>query len=114
MHEASIAQSIMDMALRQLEDSGYTKIDSVSIKVGQASGILTDSLMFAFEAMKHGSPLAGAALLVEEVPVGGTCGACGKGFTTGEKFIFNCPRCGSPDIEVRQGRELDFVEMEVS
>ncbi|MDA8086295.1 MAG: hydrogenase maturation nickel metallochaperone HypA [Nitrospiraceae bacterium] len=93
MHEASIMQSVMEMALDRLEGSGYKKVDSLSLRIGRATGVVSDALRFAFDALKPGTPLNGAALIIDEVPVGGKCLSCGEDFSTQEKFIFQCPAC---------------------
>jgi hydrogenase nickel incorporation protein HypA/HybF len=114
MHEASIAQSVIDIALRELEKSGFKKVDSVTLRIGSASGLLIDSLEFTFHALKAGTPLEGARLLIEEIPVGGSCLSCGRGFSSSEKFVLCCPHCESREIKVHAGRALDITEIEVS
>ncbi len=114
MHEVSIMQSVMEVAVGKLDESGYIKIDSITLRIGGATGILSDSLRFAFEALKPDTPLAEAALHIEEVPVGGICAGCGGSFSTPEKFIFSCPLCGDSRIRLTQGRELDITSMDVS
>lgn len=114
MHEVSIMQSVFEIAIGRLESSGYGRIDSIALRIGGAAGVVTDSLRFAFEALKPGTPLEGAALLIEEVPVGGRCLSCGKDFSTQQRYIFECPACGENDLEVTRGRELDLIGMEVS
>ncbi len=107
-------QSVMETALGKLEEAGYEKVDSITLRIGGATGILTDSLRFAFEALKHGTPMEQAVLHIEEVPLGGLCLACGGNFSTPEKFIFSCPLCGDGKIRLTQGRELHITGMEVS
>ena len=114
MHEVSIMQSVMEMAIGKLGEAGYQKIDSITLRIGGATGILTDSLRFAFDALKPGTPVCGAVLHIEEVPVGGVCLGCGEGFSTPEKFVFSCPLCGHERIRITQGRELDLTGLEVS
>jgi len=114
MHEVSIALDLIRIVTEQCEKSGYEKIDAVNLKIGRASGIMPDALFFAFEAVKDGTPAAGATLHIEEVPVSGHCKECGGNFIVEEKFILNCPFCSSNEFTVTGGRELDIVDMEVS
>ena len=107
-------QSVMELSVGKLEEAGYKKVDSITLRIGGASGILADSLRFAFEALKPGTPLEEAMLHIEEVPVGGVCAGCGGSFSTPERFVFSCPMCGDSKIRLTQGRELDITGMEVS
>ncbi|MDA8173991.1 MAG: hydrogenase maturation nickel metallochaperone HypA [Nitrospiraceae bacterium] len=114
MHEAGIAMSIIETAAAHLEKSGYGKVDSVSVRIGAASGVVPECLRFAFNAARAGTPLENAELLIEEVHVKGLCPACGKSFITEEKYFLSCPGCGQPGVRMVAGRELDIMEIEVS
>lgn len=114
MHEASIAASLLEIVSGQCIKSGYRKVESVHLKIGRASGIMTDALVFAFEAMKEGSLAKEAVLEIEEVPVSGRCFDCNGTFTTEQEYILSCPCCGGGSFRMTAGRELDVVDMEVS
>lgn len=114
MHEASIAASLLEIVSSQCKRSGYRKIESIHLKIGRASGIMTDALVFAFEALKEDSLAKEAVLEIEEVPVSGHCFDCNNTFTTEEEYILGCPRCGGGSFRMTGGRELDVIDMEVS
>lgn len=114
MHEASIAASLIETVSEQCRRSGYQRIESVNVKIGRASGIMPDALMFAFDIVKDDSLAKGAVLHIEEIPVGGRCRDCNSDFTVEEEYVLSCPRCGGLSFEVTTGRELDIVDMEVS
>jgi hydrogenase nickel incorporation protein HypA/HybF len=113
MHEASIAQSILDIAMEQCSQAGYRSITSVEVRIGSASGILPDALTMAFDIIKLDTMADGAELVIEHVPLGGSCRGCGGRFVTDEQFILSCPHCGSGDFLLDAGRELDITEIEV-
>ncbi len=114
MHEASIAASLLEIVTDQCSRSGYRKVESIHLKIGRASGIMTDALIFAFDAMKEDSPAKEAVLEIEEVPVSGHCSDCDSTFTTEQEYILKCPCCGGDSFRVTGGRELDVIDMEVS
>ncbi len=114
MHEASIAASLLEIVSGQCRKGGFSRIESIHLKVGRASGIMTDALIFAFDAMKEDSPAKGAVLEVEEVPVSGHCYDCNTTFTTEQEYILSCPGCGGSSFRMTGGREMDVVDMEVS
>ncbi|GAB4390145.1 MAG: hydrogenase maturation nickel metallochaperone HypA [Thermodesulfovibrionales bacterium] len=113
MHEASIALSILGIAENNCREAGYERVESIRVRVGRASGVLPDALVMAFDIVKAGTVSENASLLVDDVPVGGRCRACGQEFTTEDLYILACPLCGSGDFTVDSGRELDITEIEV-
>jgi len=114
MHEVSIAQGMLDIAIDNCTKQGYTRIDSIKVKIGKASGIVPDSLQFAFEALKPGTIAETAVLAIEEIPVGGFCKKCKKNFTVEEAYVISCPMCGDTSFQIETGRELNIDEMEVN
>ncbi|HHW19996.1 hydrogenase maturation nickel metallochaperone HypA [Thermodesulfovibrio thiophilus] len=115
MHEASIAYELLNIATRECGRNGYSKIQSIKVIVGRASGVMTDALLFAFNVLKEGTPAQDAELIVEEIPVKGLCKECGHEFTSNESYlVVECPFCGSFSLEIVSGRELNITEMEVN
>jgi hydrogenase nickel incorporation protein HypA/HybF len=113
MHEVSIAESLLDIALRECTGKGFTEIRSITVRIGKASGIMPEALLFAFDAVKLDTAAHAAVLTIEEVPVAGHCRICLADFRVEEKYVFNCPHCGSGSFTVSSGRELEMREMEV-
>lgn len=113
MHEASIALSVLDTVVEQCSREGYGAVELVRLKIGKAAGILPDALQFAFDAAKIGTIADEAVLDIEIIRLGGCCRDCGSRFESDEKFVFNCPGCGSSAIEMNMGFEMQIVDMEV-
>lgn len=114
MHEASIAVSVLEIASEKCKSKGYNKIDLIRLRIGRASGIMTDALLFALNAIKVDTIAEQARVIIDEVPVGGSCNVCKKDFNSPEIFVFSCPECGSKSFRITKGRELEIVDMEVS
>jgi hydrogenase nickel insertion protein HypA len=113
MHELSIALSLLEVSIKNCKDNGFSRIESIKVHIGKASGIMPEALLFAFDAEKAGT-IAGEAILdIEEIPVSGHCNLCSKDFTTDEKFVFACPHCDGTFFTINSGRELNISEMEV-
>lgn len=112
MHELSIAQSIYETVLREMEIRELAEVSTVGVRVGALSGVMADALQFSFEAIIIDSPLAGCKFTIEEIPVHGSCQSCGKAFVV-KDFLFCCPICQSGQIEVTQGYELEIAYLEV-
>ncbi|OGW39534.1 MAG: hydrogenase maturation nickel metallochaperone HypA [Nitrospirae bacterium RBG_13_39_12] len=113
MHEVSIALSLLDVAEKHCKKEGYEGIESIGVKIGKASGIMSDALLFAFDAVKIGTIAEKAHLIIDEIPVTGFCKNCNNNFSVEEMYILCCPKCGGTEFTLETGRELDITEMEV-
>lgn len=113
MHEVAIAQGLLDIAIDSCKKQGFKGIESIKVKIGRASGVVADSLLFAFEALRVGTIAEEAVLTIDEIPVSGFCNICNKHFSVEEAYVLACPLCGSTSFKVETGRELNVDEMEV-
>ena len=112
MHEMSIAQSLADLLRDEMQKAGARKLRSVRLEIGQMSAIVPDALSFGFEVVTAGTDLEGAELIMEMVPLRGSCRECGGGFEI-ENYAFECPLCGGNEIDTLSGRELEVKEITV-
>ena len=112
MHEAAIAQSIIDIAAGQLEEGGYRRVTRIAVKVGHLSSIVPESLQFAFQALARGTAAEAATLQIEEVEGRARCRSCGEEFAT-DSYFTACEACGSADVDVSGGDELTIESMDV-
>jgi len=103
----------LDEAIRQARMSGATRIHAMRLSVGRLSGVVTDALEFAFEALRPGTPAEDARLEIESVPAVLWCAACRAEFESPE-FLCECPTCGALSGEVRRGREMRLTSVEIS
>ena len=110
MHELSIADAVVTIAARH---AAGRPVSRVYVKVGYLRQVVPDSLTFAFELVAADTELAGAELVIEEVPAEVRCRGC-EALTTLEEFPAHCGKCGGLDVEVTAGEELlvDSIEVE--
>ena len=112
MHELSIAMSIVDAALEEAERRG-AQVSAVHLRLGALSGVVKDALLFSYEVACQDTPLQGSQLIVEYVPVIVFCLQCQKEQRLQSVQLFACPDCGSPTMDVRQGKELEVFALEL-
>ncbi|MFI5173685.1 MAG: hydrogenase maturation nickel metallochaperone HypA [Terriglobia bacterium] len=112
MHELSIAQNVIEIVQQNLPPAPHPGVRSVKMKVGEMAGVVIDSLEFCFSAIIPGTPLEGARLEIERVPVVAHCRRCEVHFEV-DHYAFACPSCENIEIEVISGRELQVVEVEL-
>ncbi len=61
MHELSIMQSALSLALDQARQAGAARVHTIRLRIGALSGVVPDALEFAFEALTPGTMAEGAA-----------------------------------------------------
>ncbi len=113
MHELSVCQGILETASAAIArlPPPPPRVAAVTVRVGRLTSIVAESLRFYFGLMTGDTPLKGASLIVEEVPIRGVCDECGVGFEI-DTLCFTCPHCGSGFVELLSGRELEVVSLE--
>jgi hydrogenase nickel incorporation protein HypA/HybF len=113
MHEASIALNLIEAVEQRLEAGTPARVAAIHVRVGELAGVSTEALEFAFQCLSAGTPLAGARLVFEDVPLTVVCGACGATNPV-EDLVFRCPACGSEKTRVSTGRELEVRTLELA
>jgi hydrogenase nickel incorporation protein HypA/HybF len=113
MHELSICQGIIDVAVGALGGcaSPVPRVSTVTVRIGRLTGVVADSLRQYFDLLTPETPLAGAALAIEEVTIRGRCADCLAEFAI-DTLSFTCPCCGSGLVELLSGRELQVVSLD--
>ncbi|MFC2065416.1 hydrogenase maturation nickel metallochaperone HypA, partial [Chloroflexota bacterium] len=94
MHELSVAQSILKIALDNAEKAQAKKIISINLVIGQLASIVDDSINFYWDIISDETIAKGAKLVIQRIPVGMRCYDCGKDYSPGEDS-FDCPDCSS-------------------
>ena len=106
----SITMSMLEIVGERMKRSGVDSIKTIKIRVGELTAVEPDSLLFCFDVCTKGTPMDGASLQIEEVPLEGTCVDCGERFHM-ESFLSFCPECDGVHIEDLTGNELEIVSM---
>lgn len=108
MHELSICRSIVAIVAERALGQRVTR---VRLEIGRLAAVLPDAIRFCFEVCAAGTPLAGAELEIDEIPGRAACDACGLELALAAP-VGRCTGCGSGNLRVLCGRELNIKEME--
>jgi len=121
MHEWALAEAIISSVSQIAEKEGLKEVKEVKIKVGELQQVEIDILKFALSELKR-AKFKNAKFSIEIVKAELQCRVCGQKWSfsrnkldaeSSEAIHFvpetvhayiKCPRCGSPDFEVLQGR----------
>ena len=106
MHEFSLAQNILDIALGAADEHGLSEIAEVRLDVGEAAGVSLDALLFAWEYLRTTDVrTTEAALDINAIAADGACPHCDyQGAPDG--FATLCPECGCGGFKLVTGAEF--------
>ncbi|WP_432822621.1 hydrogenase maturation nickel metallochaperone HypA [Trichloromonas sp.] len=112
MHEVGITRSIVEICEENARRQGATIIRSVTVEIGELSGVVPEAVEFCFEACSKGTLLEEASLIIDRIPGRGRCGDC-RAECGMDPHSFECPTCGSLALQRIAGDELRVTEMEI-
>lgn len=112
MHELSIAMGIVEAATDEARRRNV-QVKAVYLRLGALSGVVKDALLFSYEVACEDTPIVGSRLVIEDVPVAIFCAKCQQQRELASVQSFACPECGTPTMDIRQGKELEVYALEV-
>lgn len=111
MHELGIVFYIIDDVSEVAEQNGVTKVESVTLELGEVSGVVPELLQDAWKwAAARTELMAGAELVCETVSARTLCDECGCEYGTVEHGRI-CPACGSEHTHLLAGNEVMIKEI---
>jgi hydrogenase nickel incorporation protein HypA/HybF len=113
MHELSVTEEILRVAVEHAERAQAKQITDIHLVVGSLSTIVDDSVQFYFDFLSPDTIAAGAKLHFERIPARLHCRKCGHEFEPQEQD-WHCPQCKTLGGDVIAGKEfyLDSLEVE--
>lgn len=112
MHELSVTQNIVEIAVERAVQEGFNKVKSVSLEIGKMSGVMPEAVEFCYDLVTKGTIAEGSQLNIEIKEAVGYCKECRIRFNS-EYMFYLCPECEGVDIEFISGKELKIKDMEV-
>ena len=112
MHELSIVTHVAEALDEIAAENGITRIGSVTLEIGEVSGIITDYFVDCWDYFKVRHPLLKEAVLkLEEIKAVTFCEDCKREYET-VKYAKICPYCGSEHTFLVTGNECNIKEIE--
>lgn len=112
MHELSVTQNILDIALAHAQDHEVSRISAVHLVIGQLASIVDDCVQFYWDIISAGTIAQGAELHFERIPARMNCRHCHKSYALDESEL-TCPYCGGTAVVVVSGDEFYVESIEV-
>ena len=112
MHEQSIVESLLALALENAEKEKAKKIIRLYLVVGELSGVVEDAVNFHFNFLSRDTIAEGASIFFMNMPAQFQCRNCKTTYSP-EKQNYHCPNCGEQKVDIISGRELYLERMEI-
>lgn len=119
MHEASLVQGLLDIALKSVHehnaahpDQRIARIEELVCEMGLIACVEPQTLEACFELFAEGTEAEGAKLTIETAPLACRCENCGCDFELRRRH-FVCPMCGSENIHFSGGHGLTLQSLRV-
>jgi hydrogenase nickel incorporation protein HypA/HybF len=112
MHELSVTQSILEIALRHAAQAGAGRIVDLHLVIGEMASIVDDSVQFYWQIISRGTLAEGSTLHFRRVEAQFGCPTCGHLYHPRQGLV--CPGCDSGDVRLVAGDEFHLESIEVT
>lgn len=113
MHEMSVSQSILDIALRHAEQAGAGRIVAIDLVIGDLTGFVDESIQFYIDFLSRETLAQGAQLRFERIAPRVLCRACRAEFAPPGSRLWACPKCEALGGEILAGKEFYVASIEI-
>jgi hydrogenase nickel incorporation protein HypA/HybF len=110
VHELSLCGSIASIVERH---AAGRSVSVIHLQIGQLRQVVPDTLVYCWELVSEGTPLAGSRIDVEAIPARIRCRACDRVAEVGDLPVFVCGACGGTDTEITSGEEFMITSLEL-
>jgi len=113
MHELSVTENVMEIALNHATKAGASRVTIVNLTIGQLSSIVDDSVQFYWDLITENTLCEGSKLVFTRIPARFHCAVCDFEYGLSSDSAV-CPNCGSILNKVVSGEEffVDSIEIE--
>jgi hydrogenase nickel incorporation protein HypA/HybF len=113
MHELSITENILQIALRHAEKAQATRVTAINLVIGSLSSIVDDSVQFYWDIVSENTICHKSVLHFDRRQALLKCLSCGAEYKM-DGFLEACPSCRCEEVKIQSGEEffLDSIEIE--
>ena len=113
MHELGVVFYVVKDVKQVAEENAVEKVASVTLQIGEVSGIIHDYLIDCWNWARKKEPVTEeAGLLIESIDAVSFCEDCGQEYPT-VQYAKICPHCGSGQTYLLKGNEFLIKEIGV-
>lgn len=110
MHELGIVIELMKLVEEIQEEQSLKKVNSVTVEIGELSGVIPDYFKECWNVARLGSFLETTELKLNIIPAVALC-SCGQEYEMTKNSRI-CPYCKKTDYTILHGKEFIIKEIE--
>lgn len=88
-------------------------MEKINLKIGKLAAVVPENLNLCMEVAAKDTPLEGAQIHINEIPVTAKCSGCGHQWEVAEA-VYICPACQSMEFDIIAGNELNVVSIDIA
>lgn len=108
MHELSVTENILEIALRHANTANAKKITHIFLVIGDMASIIDDSVQFYWDIISKDTIADGSRLIFRRIPAEFQCRDCGTKYEINDDN-FMCPNCSGIHVTLVSGDQF-YVE----
>ena len=112
MHELSVSENILEIAIRHAERAEAKKIVDLFLVIGDLSSIIDDSVQFYWDIITKNTIAEESSLHFRRIKTVLKCKNCKQEYQPNDKDLA-CPSCGSVQINIVSGNEFYLESINV-
>jgi len=113
MHEFPVTEQIVKIAEKHGREARASKIESITLVVGERSGYISESIRMYFDIIAKDTICEGAQLEIKAIRPKLRCTACHTLFER-RPMRFDCPVCGADGEPTEIGKEFYIESITIS
>lgn len=111
MHELGLADAMLKMVDKVVKEEHLTEVNSVTIEIGDLSGVVPHFMSDCWEAVVDRTPYQKTELIIKTAPGTLRCEDCQSEFLADLDHL-SCPNCGGKKLTPLTGRDMTILEIE--
>ena len=112
MHEMSIVESFLNVAVEHGKKAGAEKIVRINLVIGDMTGVVRESVEFYFNFLSRNTLASEAEIGFTEAKTRLRCRECETLFYP-DRGNYRCPVCDTPNVDIIAGKELYVESIEI-
>jgi len=114
MHELSITQDILDIAIKTAKEQNALKIKKINLIIGQFTYYQPESIEFFMNIIAKDTIAEGVKIEVKSLPLEVECNDCHSRTIIKEPYEFVCSKCNCYNLKIITGKEMyvDSIDIE--
>ena len=112
MHELSVTESLLKIAVEHAEKANAKRVTDLHIVIGDLASMVDDSIQFYWDIIARDTIAEQATLHFRRLPAQLQCNTCSEKYQPTEKELI-CPNCHGIGAKIISGEEFFLESIDV-